>query len=117
MFKISSATGEGVKELIAYVSEELKNLPKEELVTEEKLVYTLKENKDDFEVTRQGGEFFVAGPAVERLMGRVNIQDRESMHYFHKQLNELGIDSKLKEMGVKEGDRVRILDWYFDWED
>ena len=117
MFKISSATGDGVKELIAYVSEELKNLPKEELVTEEKLVYTLKENKDDFEITRQGGEFFVAGPAVERLMGRVNIQDRESMHYFHKQLNELGIDSKLKEMGVKEGDRVRILDWYFDWED
>lgn len=117
IFKISSATGEGVKELITYVSEELKNLPKEELVTEEKLVYTLKENKDDFEITRQGGEFFVTGPAVERLMGRVNIQDRESMHYFHKQLNELGIDSKLKEMGVKEGDRVRILDWYFDWED
>ena len=23
---------------------------------------------------------------------------------------------KLKEMGVQQGDRVRILDWYFDWE-
>ena len=117
LFKISSATGEGVKELIQYVSEELKNLPKEELVQEEKLVYTLKENKDEFEIVQQSGEFFVKGPAVERLMGRVNIQDRESMHYFHKQLKDLGIDAKLKKMGVKEGDRVRILDWYFDWEE
>lgn len=116
IFRISSATGEGVKELIQYVSEELKNLPREELVQEEKMVYTLKERKDEFEITREKGEYLVTGPAVERLMGRVNIQDRESMHYFHKQLIELGIDSKLKEIGVKEGDRVRILDWYFDWE-
>ena len=116
LFKISSATGEGVKELIQYVSEELRNLPKEELVQEEKMVYTLKERKDDFEIMQERGEYLVTGPAVERLMGRVNIQDRESMHYFHKQLIELGIDAKLKEMGIKEGDRVRILDWYFDWE-
>ena len=27
---------------------------------------------------------------------------------------ELGIEGKLREMGVKQGDRVRILDWYFD---
>lgn len=116
LFKISSATGEGVKELIKYVSEELKNLPKEELVKEEKIVYTLKENKDEFDITREKGEYLVTGPAAERLMGRVNIQDRESMHYFHKQLIELGIEGKLKEMGVQQGDRVRILDWYFDWE-
>lgn len=116
LFKISSATGDGVKELIQYVSEELKNLPKEELVKEEKIVYTLRDRKDEFNIEKQKGEYVVTGPAVERLMGRVNIQDRESMHYFHKQLIELGIDSKLKEMGVKEGDRVKIIDWYFDWE-
>ncbi len=116
LFKISSATGEGIKELIKYVSQELKNLPKEELVQEEKMVYTLKDKKDEFDIIKDKGEYIVTGPAVERLMGRVNIQDRESMHYFHKQLIELGIDAKLKQMGVKEGDRVRILDWYFDWE-
>ena len=116
IFKISSATGEGIKELIQYVSQELKTLPKEELVQEEKMVYTLKERKDEFDIVKEKGEYLVTGPAAERLMGRVNIQDRESMHYFHKQLIELGIEAKLKEMGVKDGDRVRILDWYFDWE-
>ncbi len=116
LFKISSATGEGVKELIQYVSQELKKLPKEELVQEEKIVYTLKERKDEFDIIKEKGEYLVTGPAAERLMGRVNIQDRESMHYFHKQLIELGIEGKLRQMGVKQGDRVRILDWYFDWE-
>jgi len=87
LFKISSATGEGVKELIQYVSEELKNLPKEELVKEEKIVYTLKENKDEFDITREKGEYLVTGPAAERLMGRVNIQDRESMYYLQKSLS------------------------------
>lgn len=118
IFKISSATGEGVKELIKYVSKTLKELPKEEMVEEdEKIVYTLQDKKDEFEVVKENGEYLVSGPAAERLMGRVNIQDRESMHYFHKQLVEIGIEGKLKEMGVKDGDRVKILDWYFDWED
>ena len=115
IFKISSATGNGIKELMKYVSEELKNLPKEELVQEEKIIYTLDDKKDEFEVKRENGEYIITGPAAERLLGRVNIEDRESMHYFHKRLIELGIESKLKELGVKEGDRVRILDWYFDW--
>lgn len=116
IFKISSATGEGIKELIQYVSQELKKLPKEDITQEEeKIIYTLQDKKDEFDIVKEKGEFIISGPAAERLMGRVNIQDRESMHYFHKQLVELGIEAKLREAGVKEGDRVKILDWYFDW--
>ena len=29
----------------------------------------------------------------------------------------MGIDDKLKELGAKEGDQVRILDFYFDYKD
>ena len=57
----------------------------------------------------------VDGPAVQRVMGRVNIQDNESMHYFQKQLTQLGIEAKLKAMGIKEGDSVKILEWEFEW--
>ena len=98
LFKISAATGEGIKELMTRVSELLKELPKEELIeeTEERVVYTLKEDKDEFDVEVIDGEYIVSGPAVERLMGRVNIQDNESMHYFQRQLNELGIEARPK---------------------
>lgn len=117
IFKISAATGDGIKELMKRVSELLKELPKEEIIedTDERVVYTLKENKDEFKVEIINGEFVVSGPAVERLMGRVNIQDNESMHYFQKQLSDLGIETRLKLMGIKEGDTIKILEWEFEW--
>lgn len=117
IFKISAATGEGVKELIGVISKLLKELPKEETIesSDERIVYTLKDDKEEFEIEVVDGEYIVSGPAVERLMGRVNIQDNESMHYFQKQLNQLGIEAKLKEKGIKEGDSVKILEWEFEW--
>ena len=117
IFKISAATGEGVKELIGEISKLLKELPKEETIeaTDERVVYTLKDDKEEFEVEVIDGEYIVSGPAVERLMGRINIQDNESMHYFQKQLNQLGIEAKLKQKGIKEGDSVKILEWEFEW--
>lgn len=116
IYKISSATGQGVKELLSRVSEILKELPKEELVEiEERVEYTLSDDKDEFEINKENGEFIITGKAVERLMGRVNIQDNESMYYFQKMLRELGIEDKLKKMGIKEGDFVKILEWEFEW--
>ena len=117
LFKISAVTGEGIDTLINRVSELLKELPKEEIIEEqeERVVYTLKEDKDEFNIEIINGEFIISGPAVDRLMGRVNIQDNESMYYFQKQLTMLGIEEKLKEMGIKEGDTVKILDWQFEW--
>ena len=117
LFKISAVTGEGIKELIQRVGVLLKELPKEELLesTEERVVYTLKEEEEDFKIEVIDKEYVISGPAVERLMGRVNIQDNESMYYFQKQLTELGIEAKLKAMGIQEGDSVKILDWEFEW--
>ncbi len=116
LFKISAVTGEGINELMQRVSALLKELPKEELIeaSEERVVYTL-EDEEEFEIEKIGEDYVVSGPAVERLMGRVNIQDNESMYYFQKQLTELGIEAKLKQMGIKEGDTVKILDWEFEW--
>ena len=115
MFKISSVTGEGVDELLDYVSETLKTLPKEELFEiEDRVVYTLKD-EEKFNVEKQNGIFIITGKAIERLMGRVNITDNESLYYFHKCLRDLGVDDKLREMGIKQGDIVKILDYELEW--
>lgn len=115
LFKISAVTGEGIDKLMSYVTSTLKELPKEELIeVEEKIVYTL-EDKDEFSVTKIDDEYIVEGPAVERLMGRINIGDNESMHYFQKVIRQLGIEDELKKKGVKEGDTVKFLEWEFEW--
>lgn len=118
IFKISAVTGEGLKELFKHVSEVLKTLPKEELMEfEERKVYTLKEKEKEFNVEVIDGEFMVTGPAIEKLMGRINIGDNESMAYFERNLKELGINDALREKGVKEGDTVKFLEWEFEWFD
>ena len=117
-YKISSVTGEGVQELIDHVSQLLKMLPKEELIeAEEKMVYTLPDKDKEWEAKRQGNVFYVTGRAVDRLMGRINIEDNESMYYFHKCLKNIGIDDKLKELGICDGDTVYISDWELEWEE
>ena len=118
IFKISAATNTGIKELIIHVSQVLKTLPKENLIeisNEEKL-YTL-EDEEPFTITTDGKTYVVNGPAVEKLMKRVNLNDNESMYYFHKILDELGVSQRLKEMGIKDGDSVTIAGWELEWED
>ena len=118
IYKISAVTGEGVQELIDHVAERLKTLPKEELFEpEEKMVYTLEKKEDEWTIRKEGEDFIIEGKAVERLMGRVNIEDNESIYYLHKSLKEMGIDDKLKEMGVCEGDSVIIAGWELEWSD
>ena len=118
IFKISAVTGEGLNELFNYVAEIIKTLPKEYIVEpEERMIYTLEEEEDPFTVIRNNNEFTVEGPAIDRLMARVNTEDNESFAYLQRMLKKLGIDDALKAKGVKEGDTVNILDWVFEWYD
>ena len=116
MFKISAVTKDGVEELIDYVTKILKTLPKEELIEiEDKIVYTLEDKKDEWHIEEKNGVFIVTGKAIERLMGRINIEDNESMYYLQKSLKNMGVEDKLKEMGVCEGDTVILDEWELEW--
>ena len=115
-YKISGATGEGVEELIDHVAEVLKTLPKENLIeVEDRIVYELEDEKSKWSIRVENGEFIVEGKAVERLMGRINIEDNESMYYLQKCLKNMGIEDELIKMGVKEGDSVKLADWELEW--
>lgn len=103
IYKVSAATGQGLKELFRDVAEELKNLPREDIVEqEEKIVYTLKEERKGFEINKEKGEYYVTGPDIDRLMSRVNLADNESMYYFQKMLANLGVDEALKKAGAED---------------
>ena len=117
IYKISAATGEGIPELLKHVSEVLKTLPKEELyeVEEIRKVYTLEE-EEAFTIEKVDSDYWIVdGPAVQKLMRKVNLEDNESMYYFQKCLEELGVNQRLRKVGVKEGDTVRVVDWELEW--
>jgi len=118
IFKISAATGEGLKELMHEVAKVLKTLPKEQIVEETtpRKVYRLEE-EETYTITRKDDMFVVDGPAIRELMRKVNMEDNESLYYFQKRLSELGVNQKLKDAGVQEGDTVKVFDYLLEWED
>ena len=118
IFKISGITGEGVEDLMNYVSKILKTLPKETLIEikEKEKVYTLKD-EENFTITKEKGVYIVKGEKVDSIMRKVNIGDYESLFYLHRKLDEIGLNQALKKQGIKEGDIVKIGDYEMEWED
>ena len=117
IYKISAATGDGISDLINHVAEVLQTLPKEDLLeTSDRKLYTLNED-EEYTIEKIDDKYVIKGEAVERIMRRVNIEDNESLYYFQKSLDNLGVNQKLKQMGIKEGDIVKILDYELEWED
>lgn len=121
IFKISSVTGEGIEELMNYVSDTLKVLPKEDLMeitdTSKKKIYTLSSDDKKFTIEKDGKLYKVNGEQVDKLMRKVNIGDYESLFYLHRKLDELGVNQALKQAGIKEGDIVKIGEYEMEWED
>lgn len=99
-----------------YVAEILKQLPKEEIFepSEKAVLYELKE-EIGFEVKKEDGKYIVKGPLIDRILGRVNMADNESLYYFQKQIREQGIESELKKNGIEPGDTVKFGNWEFEW--
>lgn len=119
IFKISAVTGQGIHELLNEVSKMLKELPKEDLIEsgmEDRKLYTIKD-EDEFTIRKEKDMYVVEGPGVEKIMRRVNMEDNESLYYFQRCLEELGVNERLKKAGVQEGDTVKVVDWELEWYD
>ena len=79
-------------------------------------IYKLKSSDLGFEIFRdEDGVYVVEGTLVDMLCRNVVLSDPDSMAYFQKILREKGVISKLKEMGIKEGETVSIGEVEFDF--
>ena len=48
-------------------------------------------------------------------MGSTNFDDVESLQYFQRALRKKGVIKELEQMGIQEGDTVKIYDIEFDY--
>lgn len=120
LFKISAATKEGVDELIEYVVQELKNIPKEDIVQVDEMYNVEDETVDqewfiETEQRKDGIYYIVSGAPIERLMSKVNIFDIESRQYLQRILKQLGVMDRLKEMGIEDGDIIEIEGYQLEY--
>lgn len=117
VFTISAFAHTGLNELIEAVIKTLAKLPKVEKVEIEEEEID-KRNLKQFEVRKvSNGVFEVTGELVFEIMKRVNLEDLTSNAYFQKRIKNDGIIDALLDIGLQEGDIIRIDDYelqYFE---
>lgn len=119
IFSVSAATNKGLGEVVDYLADILDNIPDTPLFDEEDfeshVLYKFKK-EEPYTIEKEADDLWVIkGEKIEKLFKMTKFSSEEAMLRFSKKLRKLGIDEKLEEMGAKEGDQVRILDFYFDF--
>ena len=121
VYPISAVTGQGLKELLYYVRELLDSMTDEPVMFEKELdTDTLSDNPNEaFYVEKDDkGVYVVSGPRIDRMLGYTNLESEKGFNFFQKFLRQTGILKQLKELGVQEGDTVRVGDYLeFDYYD
>jgi len=111
---ISAATGEGVRELIYAVWETIRATPTPPIARLEPAQIELAAD-EPFEIRVENGIYVVSGERVERLASMTDFDSDEALARFEQILAKMGVDKKLRELGVHEGDTVRIAGVEFDY--
>ncbi|RDY29649.1 GTPase ObgE [Romboutsia weinsteinii] len=118
VFKMSAATREGIDDVIAYVSPLLKEVEDIELVTEEEMYRPELDDSTEDEalaIEIEDEVYVVTGKKLRRIMYSVNFDDMESLQYFQKAMESEGVFDRLREMGIEDGDTVRIYEIEFEF--
>lgn len=116
LFVISAATRQGLDTLPGVVYNHLQQLPPVVIYQPEYVKPEIVEDGNAFNIFRtDDGAFNIEAEWLVRILNGCNVDDYESLQYFQRRLRDSGIIDKLEEMGVKEGDTIRIEDFEFDY--
>ena len=119
VYEISAINGTGIDKVLIKIADELDSQEKlplyEEDAFESHVLYKFKEEKP-FEIVKENNTYVVKGDKIEKLLRMTKFTDEGSRRFANK-LRKMGVDDKLKEMGIIEGDTVRILDFEFEYEE
>lgn len=119
VFPISAVSGQGLNELLYYVSDLLSQIdepptifepefnPEEDIVTGTE-PYTV-------EYDEKNNEYVIEGPRIEKMLGYTNIDSEKGFIFFQKFLKDNGILDELEALGINDGDTVRMYGLSFDY--
>lgn len=68
-----------------------------------------------YTVEKEDDVFVVEGPKIEKMLGYTNIDSEKGFLFFQRFLKEQGILKDLEEMGIEDGDTVRMYGFEFDY--
>jgi GTP-binding protein len=109
VFRVSALTGEGVVRLMGRAAEILAEAP--EVSGEESALppEAPEMRAEPLRVVRLAeGCYEVGGEEVERAVAVTDLDNEEALRHLHQRLERSGVIRRLRHLGAKDGDRVRI---------
>ncbi len=124
VYRISAVTRAGLKPLLYDVMARLEALrasDDQQAALEAQTVRIVAPLEDDFlrwEARQVDATHYeVVGKGIERMVAMADLENEYSLRRLQKSLDKIGITRKLKEIGAKDGDTVKIRDIEFEYED
>ena len=117
VFPISAVSGKGVRELLYYVNNLLKETGEEKIIFEREYFPEQIEDNLPFTVFKSEEEenvYHVEGPRIERMLGYTNLESEKGFDFFQKFMKENGILDELEALGIQDGDTVKV--YYHEFE-
>lgn len=119
VFPISAVSGQGLKELLYYVSNLLSQ------INEPPTIFESEFNPDTdivvgnepytVEFDEKKNEYVVEGPRIEKMLGYTNLESERGFQFFQKFLKDNEILDELEALGIQEGDTVRMYGLAFSY--
>ena len=112
-----------LEDLIYFVADEIEKTPEFPIFANDNLddikIYSYEQERSpDFIITRLGQNTWkISGDKVESIYQRTNLSSDDGILYLLSILRKMGVEKSLSEMGVKQGDTVKLCDFEFDYYD
>lgn len=121
VYPMSAPINMGVKEVLSAAArklEELPDEPEEEYIEFNADVDDIDPNYREVYVNRdENGVFVLTGGQLEKIFNSTNFTDMGSLRYLYKYIERSGAIEKMREMGLEEGDTVKIINYEMEFWD
>ena len=123
VYPMSAPINIGVREILAEAADQLQHLlinPQEEEEEYEMFDFEADEHDPDYRtvyVDFDGTDYILSGKQLYKIFNSTNFTDMGSMRYLYKYIEKSGALDQLREMGIEDGDIIRIQDYELEYVD
>ena len=117
IFEVSAMTNTGLEDVVTALADMLDEIPVTPLYEDDKfeshVLYKFKKD-EPYTITKEDDCWVIRGDEIEKIFKMTKFTD-EGLARFSKKIRKMGVDDKLIELGAEPGDKVRILDFFFEY--
>ncbi|MGF6375516.1 GTP-binding protein [Clostridiales Family XIII bacterium PM5-7] len=122
VFPISAPINMGVHELMTAALEELRKAALNPVDIDEYEYFDFEANEKDPDfkevyAKKEGNVYVLSGKQLQKIFDSTNFEDMGSLRYLYKYIEKKGAIEQLLELGLSEGDIIRIFDYEFEYFD